>query len=431
MITNQLLAATFTKIHYRMGLWDKIKKIAFEQEDTYNEQEVEASPLVNPYKVAVFDLSNATLEERMQYILMYRSYGEQIQFADKLLQEGPYDLAINMYEQLIERYPMERDKYENGLGQCMLKLDRHIEAISYFKSAAKHGMHPEITEKLIWQASEEYYEKTKDLALVEEYESDFPNGKYIVKAIKLLSPTDDLIFVEQKIHDVPFEVTNPNVVQKISKEINESNNSDNIETIELQNFTSDIENFIEKYFDPSEVSLLFDETKEVPVHIYHIRANDERNFHILMSNGMSNIEMPAPVGAEDYKRAEIITLLPSDWALDEHSLQHENNNWPIRWMRTIARLAIYDQKWFTFGNTFNSNNTTIANTQFTHVALLDSSTLPEDLLSIDILDGKIILYTLIPLLASEAQIKKDKGLEALLEALATKQITDIIDISRV
>lgn len=418
-----------------MGIWDKIRKLAFEQEDTYNDQEITEQPVVNPYKVAVFDLSNASIEEKIDYILTYRSHGEQIQYADKLLQEGPYELALYMYEQLMARYPSDRDKYKNGAGLAMVKMNKYAEAVGYFKEALQAGMHPDISEKLIWQAAESDYKDTAATALISVYEQDFPNGKYIAEAVKILYPTEDLVLVQQKNIEVPFEVTNPEVVQKITVAITNPSSSGDIaeqekaeaitESITLQDHTAAIETFLETYFEPSNIQLFVDDDEEFPVHIYHIKASDEQPFHLLLSNGMSRVDMPTPEGAEFLSCAELICLLPPEFHFDVASLQNLATNWPVTWMRSIARLSAYQRKWFTYGSMFSHAGENIGETEFSHLVLLNSTTLPEELQVIQSQDKTIVLYALIPLLPIEAEIRKTEGVDALIQFLAANKVRDI------
>ncbi len=425
-----------------MGIWDKIRKLAFEQEDIYNDQEIINQPVVNPYKVAVFDLSNATIEEKIEYILTYRSHGEQIQYADKLLQEGPHELALYMYQQLMNRYPSEKDRYENGVGLVMVKMERFGEAIDYFKSALQHGMHPDISEKLIWQAAEADYKSSGSKALLIAYEQDFPNGKYIAEAIKILYPTDDLVLVPQKSVEVPFELTNPEVLQKITINITETcreqegfiaesalespNTDAEVVTITLQDYTPAIEAFLEEYFDPTNIQMFFDDDEELPVHIYHIKATAEQPFHVLISNGMSRVDMPVPDDAQELRCAELLCFLPAEVSLSAEALQDTNANWPLTWMRTIARSSVYERKWFTYGSMFGNGGEKIGNTSFTHLIMLNSTTLPEEIQEIPVEGKSIVLYALIPLLLEEAEIRRKEGIEALVNILSSNNVRDII-----
>jgi tetratricopeptide (TPR) repeat protein len=424
-----------------MGIWDKIRKLAFEQEDTYNDQEIIDQPVVNPYKVAVFDLSNASIEEKIEYILTYRSHGEQIQYADKLLQEGPHELAVYMYQQLAERYPAEKDRYENGAGLALVKMGKNTEAIEYFKAALRHGMHPDITDKLIWQAVEANYKASGSMDLLCMYEQEFPNGKYIAEVVKILYPTEDLVLVQQKSSEIPFELTNPEALQKITLTVSDSSEEqpkDDPEevatmeqgaetiTITLQDHTAAIEAFLEEYFEPSNIQMFYDEDEELPIHIYHVSAQEDQPFHILISNGMSRVDMPAPLDAQELRCAELMCLLPPEMSLSSETLQDNNANWPLTWMRTIARLSIYEQKWFTYGSMFSNAGNTIGDTEFTHLIMLNATTIPEDLQEIKDQDKTIILYALIPLLPEEAELRRSEGVEALIKLLAAKNVRDII-----
>ena len=139
-----------------MGIWDILrKKIANEGESHHSQYEDTAAK--NIYDIASFDMNSASLSDKIRYLLDNRSQGEQIQFADKLLREGPFEMSIQMYEALIQKYPEERDRYENGIGSAFVKLGQYDKAVEFYLKARSHGMHPDISDKHIWDASQKQY----------------------------------------------------------------------------------------------------------------------------------------------------------------------------------------------------------------------------------------------------------------------------------
>lgn len=168
-----------------MGIWDVLKKKLVNDGERHHTG-LDEQMGKNVYEIASFDINSATLTEKINYFLSNRSQGEQIQLADKLLREGPFEASIEMYQALIHKYPEERDRYENGIGAAYLKLNDYNRAIEYYIISRSHGMHPDITDKNIWDACLKEYKSTNDIYYIEKYFDHSENGKQVHLANDLL-----------------------------------------------------------------------------------------------------------------------------------------------------------------------------------------------------------------------------------------------------
>ncbi len=169
-----------------MGIWDVIKKHLTFEENRHH-ADVDENIGKNVFEIASFDVQNATLAEKISYFLNNRSQGEQIQLADQLLREGPYEASIEMYNALIKKYPEERDRYENGIGTAYMKLGQFDKAIEYYLASLDHGMHPAITDKNIWDVCQKQHKESGEDVHIESYLSYFPEGKYTIQAKVILN----------------------------------------------------------------------------------------------------------------------------------------------------------------------------------------------------------------------------------------------------
>lgn len=74
-------------------------------------------------------------------------------------------------------------------------------------------------------------------------------------------------------------------------------------------------------------------------------------FFSLVTVGMSDIAMPTPPGAETYRYAELLLALPRTWPMSSPAWKREENYWPIRCLRALARMPYLHDAWVAPGYT--------------------------------------------------------------------------------
>jgi len=474
-----------------MGIWDILKKkLANDNEEHHGEYAETAAK--NVYDIASFDMNTASLSDKMLYLLENRSQGEQIQFADKLLREGPFEVSIKMYEALIQKYPEERDRYENGIGSAYVKLGQHEKAIQCFTTARSHGMHPDISDKHIWDACQKHYKSTGDTSLLNQYSKFSPDGKHHSEAQQLLIeagvPTkqetltykpeasypeytpvtdntpietpqteDDVakkakpipenqfsLFGEEPTSDNPKEESEASIPDEIEIPVeNVVAEQDDIEEeehealgseIELEfsikpNMPSALDNHIDQFFDFDDVVVWKDKRNdELRIDIYHVKPSENRDFHLLITSGMSRSPMNVPENAGDFKYGELLAILPADWDLSQEGLKDSNNYWPVLWLKNLARIPQQFNSWLCYGHSIPNGDPSkpIADTEFQGVVIMDSTTLPEDFLEVKVGSDTLYLYTVIPVYAEEMEYKIEQGIDALSQKMDEAGIPDWI-----
>lgn len=496
-----------------MGIWDVIKRRLVLDENRHH-SDVDDNIGRNVFEIASFDIDNASLADRISYFLNNRSQGEQIQLADKLLREGPYEASIEMYNALIKKYPEERDRYENGIGTAYLKLEEYDKAIEYYLLSFTHGMHPTITDKNIWEVCHQQYKKTNQLDSIENYAKKSPGDKYLSQAHEILGrpivveketivsepePTniEEKVFVneEELVDDIENEdnndvFTDNENIEDVSKrnkqsdenqfslfgfgeesdtskekdsvpekaeELEEPKNieedggkkeeSDNVvqqeyfdqeqyERIpvdEAPNMLLALDHHIDKFFDNEDVIVWRDKRNDdLRVDVYHIRPNEERNYNLLVSYGMSRKPMNVPEGADQFKYGELAIVLPEDWDLSPEGLKKHENYWPILWLKNLARIPVQHNTWLCYGHSVphGSPSKPIANTEFEGVVIMDSVTLPDEFQEMQLGDEFLYIYTVIPIFPEEMEFKIKNNIDELRSAFAQAHVIDKVDIKR-
>ena len=118
----------------------------------------------------------------------------------------------------------------------------------------------------------------------------------------------------------------------------------------------EISEHIEKHVGP--IQMVWHEIISDLVHIdlHYISPSENRDFHVFVTSGMSDKPMNTPEGAENCKYAELLVSLPSYWPVAEESIKDEENYWPLRMVKRLARMPHeYDMGPFLFEKVADSH----------------------------------------------------------------------------
>lgn len=185
-----------------------------------------------------------------------------------------------------------------------------------------------------------------------------------------------------------------------------------------------------------EVETVFHEIVSDIVHldVHWIAPTPDRDFHTLITTGMSDLPMTVPEGAEDYRHAELLIALPSEWPLSQEAFEDERHYWPIRWLKTLARLPHEYGTWLGFGHTVPHGDPVepfAPNTEMCCWLIGTPMLTPEAFDELRVSDDKTIHFLAIyPLYEEEMQLKLDHGFDALAERLEAAGVTELLDIGR-
>src|SRR5215471_13595300 len=123
----------------------------------------------------------------------------------------------------------------------------------------------------------------------------------------------------------------------------------NMEDCSLEQIDKHIETHIGK------ISTVLHEIASDLVHIdvHQVNPTQERPYYTLITSGMSDLPMTVPESAHDFRYAELMLCLPSDWRLDHDDLKQGGDlyYWPIRWLKICARFPHEYKTWFGWGHT--------------------------------------------------------------------------------
>ena len=172
---------------------------------------------------------------------------------------------------------------------------------------------------------------------------------------------------------------------------------------------------------------------DLHIDIHHVKSPMFRRFEVLVTSGMSALPMAVPEESNEPRFAEIVTILPKGWPLTKDAFADERNYWPVRLMKTLARLPHDANTWLGFGHTLANGESEsqtkpyAEGTELCATAVLPSSTLGQDFWSMERNNApEIHFWAAVPLHLAELTFKLENGIDPLLDLFDKNKVTDRI-----
>ena len=182
-----------------------------------------------------------------------------------------------------------------------------------------------------------------------------------------------------------------------------------------------VEEHIEQYFGKFENVFHELVSPDIHVDICVVPPSEERDYCTLVTMGMGAHRMNVPEELAEYKleRAELAIALPADWKLDQESMKDEKWYWPIRLLKSLARLPINCDSWLGHGHTVENREPFADNTKLCTATLIGPQD-TEDGSEVCTLPGgeEVNFYQVIPLYEDELDYKLEHDVDALLDKMA-------------
>ena len=178
-----------------------------------------------------------------------------------------------------------------------------------------------------------------------------------------------------------------------------------------------VEGHIQQYFGKFENVFHELSSPDIHVDICVVPPSEERDYYTLVTMGMGAHRMNVPEELAEYKleRAELAIALPGNWKLKHEDLKNERWYWPIRLLKTLARLPIASDTWLGFGHTMDNEEDFAKDTKLC-AAILTGPQDTEDGSEVCILPSgeEVNFYQVIPLYRDELEYKLAHDADALL-----------------
>ncbi len=195
-----------------------------------------------------------------------------------------------------------------------------------------------------------------------------------------------------------------------------------------------ISDHIEKYI--GEIDMVYHELLSDTVHIdvHHVKPSKNRNYHTLVTSGMSDLPMNVPYEVDSSRYMELVMFLPEYWQISDAAFEDEKWYWPVRQLKYLARFPHKYDSWFGWGHSIPNGNPSepfAQNTKLSGVILLPPVSAPNGFLELKIHEHKTIyFYCIVPLYDEEMELKLNKGTDLLLTKFDKYDISDLVSINR-
>ena len=143
--------------------------------------------------------------------------------------------------------------------------------------------------------------------------------------------------------------------------------------------------------------------------------------------------MNTPIEVENNEYLELSICLPKEWKISEEDFKDDNNYWPLKWLKQLARFPHEYNTWLGFGHSIPNGDPAepfAENTKLNTMLLLPSVVLNEEFRSLELENKTINFYSLVPLYSEEVNLKMKKGVEALFDGFDKYEVNDILRIDR-
>jgi hypothetical protein len=174
-------------------------------------------------------------------------------------------------------------------------------------------------------------------------------------------------------------------------------------------------------------------SRYVHVDVLHVPPNPARDFHTLVTVGMSARPMHPPREAAGCRYAELVLMLPPDWPVGEAMYESEACGWPFAALIELARLPHENREWMWSGHSVSDAepNPLDASTELCAWLLVCPGSLPSGFHRLEIPGGDPIwFFGLMPLYREELELNFDVGPDALHALFAVHGVTPVLDLQR-
>jgi hypothetical protein len=172
----------------------------------------------------------------------------------------------------------------------------------------------------------------------------------------------------------------------------------------------------------------------VHIDIHMIPPSAQHPYRTLVTTGMSDRPMFSPKAYAELRYAELVLCLPPDWPVEQGDFKKEENYWPFRLLKALARLPHEYRTWLWATHTVPNGDPPkpyAKNTKMVCALLAAPVLFAEEFRALEIHEAKTIhFHSVIPLYAAEMELKLQKGSEALYALFAGQGVSELLNPAR-
>ncbi|MES2800220.1 MAG: suppressor of fused domain protein [Bacteroidota bacterium] len=163
-----------------------------------------------------------------------------------------------------------------------------------------------------------------------------------------------------------------------------------------------------------------------PLLLINLKA--EKEVTLIMTNGLSDYQMPVPKKYEGHEFNELYFCLPSYWNLEDPT--DINANWVFTWIDKMANFVVTNKTWFGTGHTIPNGKELLPLSERmkqNHFLLSYPIFLSNELDAMQLNEKTIHFLAIIPIFQDEMEFKEAKGTFKIIEEFINAGISEKLD----
>jgi hypothetical protein len=173
---------------------------------------------------------------------------------------------------------------------------------------------------------------------------------------------------------------------------------------------------------------------KIHVDVHFITPTPDDNVWTLFTTGMSARPMTTPADFDGPDRAELVLRLPPQWPMTQDAFAIDENYWPVRWLKMLARLPHDHNTWLWPSHTIPNGQPAAPfslKTKQNGMMIVPVTCLADGEEIVATKSGAVMLMSVMPVYEEEMQFKLEHGYDALIEKLVAADIDELVDLQRV
>lgn len=169
----------------------------------------------------------------------------------------------------------------------------------------------------------------------------------------------------------------------------------------------------------------------IDLDILHVEATETKPFHVLITSGMSDRPMAVPEDVEDEvsPRSELVLGLDASWPFEPQHISDDRYAWPLKLLASLARLPHAHELWLGPGHTLPNGDPPAPyypDAGFCGVLIAPPVAMPPDFVQLELDEGRLDFWGVVPVYAEEMKLKLERGTQALFERFDQHGINEIL-----
>ncbi len=149
---------------------------------------------------------------------------------------------------------------------------------------------------------------------------------------------------------------------------------------------------------------------------------------VLVTNGLSDYEMPVPEKMKSARFNELYFCIPSYWELEDRD--NPRTNWVFHWLERLSVYVREKNTWFGHGHTMpcgKEANSLSETMKQNHFFLSSPMLLEKELETLQLGDKSVNFLAVVPIFEDEMDYKSGKGTLKLQQKLINRGVSEKLD----